>query len=148
MEWLPDLVPYDSDWGSYSATLYNEYIKTYRTGSPITYKGKPVTAPRQPEFYGKSESFWHIIGGADNIPDIDRCARIRWARAIIEHCDDEGVYVFSERRGNRNNIVFWLKDYDYMVVLEERRKYYLLKTAYCIGPHKKLFLQRLLESGS
>ena len=59
MSWLPDLVPYDSDWDSYSETLYNEYLRVYRNGKPIIFNGKPVTAPKQPEFYGKSEAFWH-----------------------------------------------------------------------------------------
>lgn len=143
--WLPDLVTYNSDWESYSVTLYNEYLRIYRNGTPITFNGKLVTAPRQPEFYGKSESFWHIIGGKDNIPDKDRCERIGWARAIIEHAKDEEVLILLEERGKRKTTILWLKNNDYAVILEERKKYYLLKTAYCVKPHKRKFFERLSE---
>lgn len=145
MSWLPDLVPYDSDWDSYSETLYNEYLRVYRNGKPIIFNGKPVTAPKQPEFYGKSEAFWHIIGGKDNIPDKDRCEHIGWARAIIEHAEDEAVFVLFEQRGRRKTTILWLKDADYAVILDERKEYYLLKTAYCVKPHKKKLFERLLE---
>ncbi len=145
MTWLPDLVAYDSNWDSYSEILYKEYIETYRNGVSIVFNGKPVTAPRQPEFYGKSESFWHIIGGKDNIPDKGRCERIRWARAIIENADDEAVSVLFERRGKRKTTILWLREYDYVVILDERKDYYLLKTAYCVKPHKRMVFQHMLD---
>lgn len=146
MTWLPDLVAYDSNWDSYSEVLYKEYIETYRNGVPIVFNGKLVTAPRQPEFYGKSESFWHIIGGKDNIPDKDRCERIRWARAIIENVNDEAVSVLFEKRGRRKTTILWLREYDYVVILDERKEYYLLKTAYCVKPHKRIVLQHMLDA--
>lgn len=145
MNLLPDLVAYDSNWDSYSEKLYKEYMETYRNSVPIIYNGKPVTAPRQPEFCGKSESFWHIIGGKDNIPDRERCERIKWARAIIENVNNEAVSVLSERRGRRKTIILWVRDYDYVVILDERKDYYLLKTAYCVKPHKRLTFQNMLD---
>lgn len=147
--WLPDLVQYNSNWDEYADVLYFEYTSTYRNGTPLKFNGKNVIAPSQPKFYGKSESFWHIIGGKDNIPEPKRCERIRWARAIIEHSDDTEVLVFPERRGRIKSMLLWLKEESYLVVLEERRKYFILRTAYVVEyTHKiaaleKLYLQSL-----
>jgi hypothetical protein len=142
--WLPAIVPYDSDWSKYVEILHTEYVKTYRTPPPLMYGGKKVTAPRLPEINGKSESFWHIIGGTGNTPEPGRCERINWARAIIEHHSDESVLVWEERgyRGRHQvNTLLWLKDHNYVVVLAKRNDYYLLRTAYVVKRHKKPDLQ-------
>lgn len=142
--WLPDLVQYSSNWDEYADVLYSEYISTYRNGTPLEFNGKSVIAPSQPKFYGKSESFWHIIGGKDNIPEPKRCERIRWARAIIEHSDSVEVLVFPERRGRIKSMLLWLKEESYLVVLEERKKYFILRTAYVVeGAHKIATLEKL-----
>lgn len=142
--WLPDLVQYNSNWNEYADVLYSEYTSTYRNGTPLTFNGKNVIAPSQPKFYGKSESFWHIIGGKDNIPEPKRCERIRWARAIIEHSDSAEVLVFPERRGRIKSMLLWLKEKSYLVVLDERKKYFILRTAYVVeGTHKIATLEKL-----
>ena len=138
VSWLPDLVQYNCDWSEYAEILYSEYIATYRSGDPLKFNDKKVVAPSQPEFYGKSESFWHIIGGKNNIPEPKRCERIRWARAIIEHSNSAEVLVFPERRGRINNTLLWLKEENYLVVLEERKKYYILRTAYVVEYKRKV----------
>lgn len=149
VSWLPDLVRYNSDWNEYADVLYSEYMSTYRNGKPLKFNDKKVIAPSQPEFYGKSESFWYIIGGKNNVPEPKRCERIRWARAIIEHSNNAEVLVFPERRGRIKSTLLWLKEESYLVVLEERKKYFILRTAYVVErAHKiasleKLYLQSL-----
>ena len=64
-------------------------------------------------------------------PDLRRCERIRWIRAIIEHADDQSVLVWENNRGGNQGILLWLKSQDFLVVLGRRSQgYAMLVTAY------------------
>ena len=64
--------------------------------------------------------------------------RIRWVRAFIENydcdlskCEDcDGVKVWNEPYKSKTRVHLLLEEERYMVVLEERKRYFLLITAF------------------
>lgn len=89
-----------------------------------------------PRDQGKEAGFWHAISeGANELertPDLRRCERVRWIRAIIEHADVQGVCVWEEMRGSDRRIHIALSDFSYLVVLADRRSYVQFITAFCV----------------
>ena len=66
-------------------------------------------------------------------PDRRRCERIGWIRALIENALDPRVRVWENERlkdrGPERRVILWL-DEEFLVVLGDRRTYWLLLTAY------------------
>ena len=137
-EWLPSLIPWGGDWaewGEYCDLVYAEYEKTYTDDDSFEYCGMPVNVRRAPVVDGKTGGFWHMIGGGEGIPEPIRCERVMWARAIIEHADDDAVLVWEEpsrHDGNVMDTVFWLKDAGYYVGLAKRSSCWVIRSAYCV----------------
>lgn len=109
-------------------------------GSEFYYQKKPVIYRRLPLYKGKEESFFHIIAGKDNAmikgfqQDITRASRIRWGKEIISNtpCElecCEGILVWES--GKRTKL-YHIK-YNYLVIIEERKDYWLYITSYRIG---------------
>jgi len=67
----------------------------------------------------------------DRTPDLRRCERIRWVSWVIENYSKvPEISCWKEKRNNQNEIVIWIEEEQYVVVLSERRDYWLLKTSY------------------
>ena len=136
-EWLPALVrldDFDGNWDRFLAELYGVFYRDFRSARPL-FRGRAVvhdTAISE----GKEEGFWHVISevnrdtGVRNI-GLHRCERLAWVRAIVEHADDPAVSVWSNTRGTHKRVLLWLEYMDYLVVLEERPRVFVLITAYC-----------------
>ena len=142
--WLPPLVlldEYDGDWKQYIEAVYS-YFKTDFIDSRPQFQKKALRLKRYPLLEGKEATFWHITSEGreedKRVPDLRRCERIRWARPIIEHYDDDAVRCYptvrrNARRRNERRIVLWLYNEDYVVVLADRGRYMLLWTAYYVS---------------
>ena len=102
---------------------------------------------RYPLIDGKEATFWHFTSEgaveADRIPDIRRCERIQWPKAIIENAHDSSVLEWeNERRGERRACL-WVPEVDYLVVLAVRKDYALPWTAYLVTQdHQKRKLEK------
>ena len=44
---------------------------------------------------------------------------------------------WQNRRSSNTHVVIWIEEKDFAVILAKRSKYYLLKTAYCVTPHRR-----------
>jgi len=136
--WLPPLVvlsDYDGDWQRYLEAIYECFRQDFILSTP-TYPHKRFALKRHPLLLGKEATFWHLISEgtieANRLPDLRRCERIRWPRAIIERLGAGDVLVWpTERRGERR-IQASLPDFSYLVVLADRGAYVLLWTAYLV----------------
>jgi hypothetical protein len=106
---------------------------------------------------GKEATFWHMISeGHDEqnrTPDLRRCERIRWPRAIIEHSTDPAVKVWTNQRTGRGRgaaerrILLWVEEEEYLVVLAQRPGYILPWTAYLVREeYSKRKLRREYET--
>jgi len=136
-EWLPALRLLDElggDWHRFLLELYNLFYRDFRMSRP-RFRGLPVVYDTRIS-EGKEEGFWHLISEVDKDSGdrnvvLRRCERIAWVRPIIEQADDPRVSVWSNRRGTHRRILLWLEEQDYLVVLEEKKKFFVLVTAYC-----------------
>ncbi len=155
-DWLPPQILYsdfNGDWNAYLDAIYQCFKKDFLdpvARQALFYDGQRIALRRHPLVRGKEASFWHLISTGDieeeRIPDIDRCERISWARALIDNAGDPSIKRFENRRGSNTNICLWLECSDYLVVLGKRSGYLLLLTAYTVAKHKRRHLQRDFDS--
>lgn len=138
-EWLPPIVLLrDSagDWGKYVDVLYDIFKKDFIISQP-KYVGQKVFIRLKPIEKGKAATFWHIISEGivetERIPDLRRCERIKWPRAIIENNDKQEVKVWeSKKNGGRLYLFMQVNDENYLVVLRKGRNFLLLLTAFIV----------------
>ena len=90
-DWLPPLVRFSdcgSDWERYERALYKQFERDFVKSHPLL-DGVKVSFRREPMDQGKVATFWHLISEGkiegDRLPDLERCERIGWPKAIIEH---------------------------------------------------------------
>lgn len=133
--WLPEILPFRGDWSAYVEEIY----QAFRAGffiERVYFRGRRVSVRSEPRDQGKEAGFWHAISeGKEEInrtPDLRRCERVRWIRALIECPDKERVRVWEEMRGSDRRVHIALPDFSYLVVLADRGRYVLFITAFCV----------------
>jgi len=147
-DWLPPLIKlsdYGGNWQRYEDAIFAEFYRDF-IENRAHFRGLPVRLGKGPMYKGKELSFWHSIseGRTENerTPALERCERIRWIRALIDHSDDLRVRVWHRVKARENRFYLWFEE-KYLVVLGERSGYYLLITAFCTDwPHTKNKLRK------
>lgn len=151
--WLPPLIALDSHgncWAAYSAAVYAVFKADFIDSQPFL-RGRRIGLRREPKYQNREWAFWHVIqeGNVEEgrTPDLRRCERIGWIRAIIEHAHDPCVKAWENRRDGDRRLLLWLEPQDFLVVLGLRGKdYALLITAYPTDRgHTRRKLQREYE---
>lgn len=151
-EWLPPLIrlsDYGEDWGSYLEALYKLFEEDSVRSTP-EFRGRKLGLKRYPLSKGKEATFWHMISEgrheATRQPELNRCERLRWVRAVIENAADPAVRVWETTRHGEPRVCLWLEAQEYLVVLADRKGFLLPWTAYMVTEnHRKRKLQRELE---
>jgi hypothetical protein len=152
-DWLPPLLllsDHGGSWDAYAAAVYARF-KADLIYNPLVYHGMRVGLRRHPMYQNREWAFWHIVqeGNVEEnrIPDIRRCERIGWVRAIIQHASEPRIKIWENKRGGNHRILLWLEDQDFLVVLAPRgKRYALLVTAYPTDRgHTRRKLQREYE---
>lgn len=141
---LPPLVLLEEsqgDWPRYLALLYGFFRRDFVDSHP-SWPGKRVGLKRYPEYEGKSATFWHFISEgsdeAERIPDLRRCERIRWPRAIMDRfalqrpAPEAELVWWKSWRGRDESFVLALADFSYVVVVADRGEFVLPWTAYYV----------------
>lgn len=137
-------------WSSYEDALYSVYLTTV-VNAGLTFNGVPIKTRFHPDTRGKGFGFWHLISEEydprnpnedERIPDLQRCARVPWVSWCISNAGQPGFSWWENERKGKIHVVIWAEEYDFAVVLAKRdtqggSKYYLLKTCYCLKPHRK-----------
>lgn len=131
-DWLPELYVFAGDWNSFIDEVYDIFLANL-VHNKVLFQGLRVGVRRHPESRGKGYGFWHCVseGGLEDerAPDLERCKRIGWIRAIIENGNKPEVEHWTNQRGSETCHLLWYRE-EYLVVLAERDGFYLLKTAY------------------
>ena len=135
-DWLPPLVTlndFGGDWNDYIDEVYRLFRRDF-IDHQLRHDGLFIRCRRDPIFDGKDAGFWHCTSeGRDEeerIPDLRRCERIAWVRAVIEHASDPRVESWSlEKRGDFRHYL-WFEE-SYLIVLAARRGYFQFITAFC-----------------
>lgn len=136
--WLPPLLlleDHGGDWGAYFAAVRAAFERDFGGDRP-DFRGKRMGLKRMPPVEGMPATFWHMVsegyGEAERTPDLRRCERIAWPRAMLLAADDPTrVHRWEEedpRRGGKHLLA--LLDYSYLFVIDDRGDYVLPWTAY------------------
>ncbi|MBC8418168.1 MAG: hypothetical protein ISR62_01560 [Desulfobacteraceae bacterium] len=112
-EWLPPMVRVDP-WGQDTFDiLYSIFERDFKFNQPL-YSGKPVWF--FPEMEGDKESiFWHLTHREDKktgerLPDMRRCERLPWIKAVIENRDKPELLNWDYKEGDGSvKTYLWLK---------------------------------------
>ena len=137
---------FGGDWERYIDAVYSFYIAEVVKGC-LVYGGLPIRCQFRPVTKGKHFAFWHIISEGheeeDRTPDFRRCERIKWIAWIINNAgNNDKISVWENKRGSNRNVVLWYEEGAFAVILSKRSNYLLLKTAYCVSPHRKIVFKR------
>ena len=135
VDWLPETFPFTGDWAAYVEVIYRCYLDHFVRNTTY-WRGKRVGVRYEPTTSGKAFTFWHLTCGLDatgdvNPPDMDRCARIGWVKALIE-ADAAKILTWEQKRGRDRNVAIALRDFSFVVFLAERRDHMYLLTAYFV----------------
>jgi hypothetical protein len=141
LDWLPQLIPlseYGGDFSSYVDAVYRIFRRDFIYSQPL-FQGRPCYCDVRPDSDGRECGFWHIVTTGrietERVPDLRRCERIAWPRAIIDAADTSLVRVWpSERRragkGTEMRLNLAPADFSYLVVLRPTKRAFLLLTAF------------------
>ena len=134
--WLPPLVLLGDSQGNFEKYLdavYACFVRDF-VHSQTIFQGWSVLLKRHPMALEREATFWHLISSgkeeADRLPDVRRCERISWPRAIIDHASDPLIKCWENQRRGETRVLLWLETVKYLVILARRERYYLLWTAY------------------
>lgn len=141
--WLPDLIrieDFSGDWQKYEDAIYAVFYRDFKK-KQHNFGGKPVKIKFGPYSKGKEFTFWHFISDGDieeeRIPNLRRCERIAWPGLLLENANTDRVKLWAEYRRSKRNYIIATPNFDYLIVLEERNGYFLLKTGYYIESMRK-----------
>jgi len=145
--WVPPLEEfqkYQGNWEKYVEALYKIFKHDFILNRTL-FHGKNIGIISSPRYDNKEYTFWHIISEGEieeeRIPNLRRCARIRWPKAIIESNETDPILrIWQNRRGKDKRLLFLLSfnNEDYLVVLLIKRYYFIFHTSYPIDyPHTK-----------
>lgn len=142
---LEDLHTYkdfNNNFTEYEDYLYSIFLKDL-FNMKIFYKEKPVSLKKHPMYNDKEESFYHLtcknyewdISKRD--PDFRRSERLHWIKQSIETNHSltykkDCFLVYKKETNNKVRTHLLNKEDRYIIILEERKDYYLLITAFYI----------------
>lgn len=136
--WLPGTVSVGGNWGAVLKMLYRIFEHDFKHGA-CDFQGRAVWWNRSKE-EGESyeEGFWHLITKLDqkqNIRLFDprRAERLPWCVPTIVNSFRPEVRVWDYRETRRTiRTYLWLRDWDYVVILEKRTLSSGIDAAYLI----------------
>ncbi len=142
--WLPDLLDVNGAPATVFAQLYAQFrldfidLTCYFRGLPVRYDGRKQSEDDY------EDGFWHLISRDDyaataRLLDTRRAEKLAWCAAIISNEEDAAVLVWRFREGRGQiRTYLWLSEWDYVVILEERRRGILqLITAFHVDDRKR-----------
>ncbi len=151
-KWLTPINPCNdlNKYADYESELYKIFRKMFFIDK-IYFNGLPIKVKTSPKYLEYETSFVHLICKTesanpkdvnDREPDFRRAERLHWIKPIIEHypcsekcIDCDGLLLYEEFfNGNENRVrtkIFFPKE-QYIIILERRKTYYQLITAFYI----------------
>ncbi len=136
---FPDLIfmeEYGHNFSNYFNAVYAVFKECFEDSQPL-FQGVKVSAQKQPLVDGQfHRTFYHITheGEVENFrnPDFRRMERIRFPKFVIESCPHSEILVWKNTRGKDTRVLIYNETEKYLVVLTERKGFYLFWTAYLV----------------
>lgn len=140
-DFLPPILALGGTWEEILERLYAVFCSdfkkgaVYHQGMRIIYDGRVL-----PDGHDKEEGFWHVVSKEDRISrerllDYRRAERLPWARPTMENPERNEIKVFDYDHGVKDIGVrryIWLAQYDYVLVLQQKKKALFWVTAYYV----------------
>lgn len=150
---FPELIEfndYGGDFEAYFDAVYEVFKNSFITNQPL-YNDLRVSAQKHPLVDGIHRTFYHITHeGADEAnrqPDFRRMERIRFPRFIIDNNLHSEILIWKNKRKRDTRVLMYNEEENYLVVLTERKDYYLFWTAYVVErKHRQKKLIREYQS--
>ena len=139
------LSDFNGDSRAYIEHLFSVFKKDFIDSKPFFSK-KQIWHDNKITVQNKPEGFWHLttekdkMTGERSITDLRRCERLCWIRPIIENCTDKCIdkWDLLENKRKKVRIKIFLRDYDFLVILDTLKNNYFLVTSYYLNwPHSK-----------
>lgn len=135
---FPELIlfsDFDGNFKSYFDSVYKVFQESFIESQPL-FQGLKVSAQKHPEVDGIHRTFYHITheGEIENArtPDFRRMERIRYPRFCIESLPHNELLVWEKIVGRDNRVHILNEEEKYLIVLTERKGFYLFWTAFYI----------------
>ncbi len=153
-DFLPEELELPLGWSEDSiGKIYEKFYNDFVCGS-VTYSGKPVKVSMKKGPKDMLNVFWHIITkedkkSGDRLVDFARLKRIFWIKEIILNPDHPDVLNWEyEEKPGKIRVYLWVKERDYVVVLEKKTNSYFLVTAFNIeGESTRRRLRKKYKKG-
>lgn len=138
------------NYSAYFDRLYQAFVDEIL--NKITLNGKQIKVREYPpEGLTREEAFYHLtcvdykVKNSYRQPDFHRSERIGLIPQIIANvnkcpCTNQecgSILLWKKQNNSHYRYHMFLQDEDYLVVLEDRHKYYLLVTAFWVSPLNK-----------
>jgi hypothetical protein len=138
-DYLPDLLEMEGSWEDILNRLYSVFSRDFK-GDQVKHREIIVLYDRRILTDGqeKEEGFWHVVSIWDRLHrqrliDYRRAERLPWARPLMESPERMEIRVFDHFEGPRDKGIrryIWLEDYDYVLILQRRKKAFFWITAF------------------
>jgi hypothetical protein len=150
---FPDLIylhDYSGNFKAYFSAVFAVFEIDFIRNQP-RYEGLKVAVRKYPEVDGLHRTFYHITheGEDENNrqPDIRRMERMRYPKFVVEQNKHPEILIWKNRRGKDERILLFNESENYIVVLTERKEFYLFITAYVVDTeHRKRSLLKEYEA--
>lgn len=142
-KWLPGFYEYP-DWNNYKdyeEKLYSFFTDKYLS-KLLIFKDKELRLRHSPKENNKIEAFFHLTcknytDKKNRSPSPERIIRIEWPLALMQNyiccedcCDEKPLYwVKLDSKGRIKHYIYFRS---YLVIIEERKLYYLLITGFYV----------------
>lgn len=143
MSYIPDFLPPFANLDGRLEVMYDRlyaiFTHDFKEVPPV-HQGKPVCFDTRilSDGQGKEEGFWAALcghGSKSDLLDIERAKRLPWCKPLIESLSRSEILFFDYFEGSSDKGIrryIWLKDYDYVVILQQNKTLYALVTAYYV----------------
>ena len=135
---FPDLMQlseYSGNFKRFFDAVYNVFKEGFIDSKP-QFNGLQVGVQKFPLVDGIHRTFYHITHEGEDesnrTPDLRRMERIRFPRFIIDNIPNNELLVWKNSRGKDSRVLIFNQAEEYLVVLTERKDYYLFWTAYLV----------------
>src|SRR5512139_343321 len=132
-DFLPPILDLSGSWDDILALLYSLFSRDFKSGA-VFHRGRRVIYDGRILADGRAmeEGFWHAVSRGDlrtgeRLIDFRRAERLPWAKPLMESQERPEIIVFLHREGQRDKgvrIYIWLHGYDYVLILQTRKKAY------------------------
>ena len=155
---IPDIIElknFDSDFGNYENAVFERYNKV-KDLSNVRINNLPLKHKKYPTENNRDCTFLHITTSSDSggnkrlkewerNSELRRLERIEWPFFILKECFDscDKIFTWENKRKGKIRFLIWCPEIEYLIILDSRKSFYLLWTAYPVTEsHRKKKLRK------